>query len=70
MPVMGGLEATRRIREFIGPGALPIIAVTANAMQEDKDKGFASGMNDYITKPIEPRELTAKLRAWLGPRDA
>ena len=67
MPVMDGLQATIAIREHIDGESLPIIAVTANAMQEDKDKGFASGMNDYITKPVEPLELLAKLRAWIAP---
>ena len=66
MPVMDGLEATRIIRTFAGKGALPIIAVTANAMKEDKDKGLASGMNDYITKPVEPTRLLEILRLWLA----
>ena len=70
MPVMDGLEATRLIREFAGMDQLPIIAVTANAMKEDKARGFASGMNDYITKPIEPRHLLAMLRIWLKHESA
>ena len=65
MPVMDGLEATRAIREFADMGTLPIIAVTANAMKEDKERGFASGMNDYLTKPIDPRHLLHILRVWL-----
>ncbi len=68
MPVMDGLEATRIIRSLDHGRNLPVIAVTANAMKEDKDRGFASGMNDYITKPIEPRELLQVLRAWLTTR--
>ena len=67
MPVMGGLEATRRIRAFADEKTLPIVAVTANAMKEDKDKGFASGMNDYLTKPVEPEHLMDILRTWLSP---
>ncbi len=70
MPVMDGLEATRKIREFAGLGDLPIIAVTANAMKEDKARGFESGMNDYITKPIEPQHLLAMLRIWLKHQSA
>jgi len=66
MPVMDGLEATRIIRTFAGVKELPIIAVTANAMKEDKDKGFASGMNDYITKPVDPSRLLEILRVWLA----
>jgi len=68
MPVMDGLEATRIIRTFADMNTLPIIAVTANAMKEDKDRGFASGMNDYITKPVEPGRLLEILRIWLAGR--
>ena len=68
MPTMDGLEATRTIRQFMDANTLPIIAVTANAMQEDRDRSFASGMNDYITKPIEPMELLEKLTLWLCPQ--
>ncbi len=66
MPVMDGLEATRRIRDMEGAKDVPIIAFTANAMKEDKDKGFAVGMNDYLTKPIEPDQLLQMLRLWLN----
>ncbi|MDR2696555.1 MAG: response regulator [Deltaproteobacteria bacterium] len=66
MPVMGELEATVRIRELPAARFLPIVAVTANAMEEDKDKGFACGMNAYLTKPIDPAELARVLRSWLG----
>jgi signal transduction histidine kinase/CheY-like chemotaxis protein len=65
MPVMGGFEATVKIRELPAAKDLPIIAVTANAMEEDKDKGLACGMNAYITKPIDPVELARVLHIWL-----
>lgn len=65
MPVMGGLEATAKIRESASSEDLPIIAVTANAMKEDREKGMAVGMNDYITKPLEPQRLLEILRFWL-----
>ena len=68
MPVMDGLEATRMIRGFMDKDHLPIIAVTANALKEDRDKGFASGMNAYITKPIEPRQLLDVLRRYLAEK--
>ncbi len=64
MPVMDGFEATSRIREFADADSLPIIAVTANALKEDREKGFARGMNGYITKPIEPKLLLEVLRTW------
>ncbi|MGL1936355.1 MAG: response regulator [Fibrobacterales bacterium] len=67
MPVMDGLEATREIRQGIEgiDSAIPIIALTAGAMQKDKDLCFDSGMNDYLTKPIDPYELKEKLNNWL-----
>lgn len=65
MPIMDGLEATKQIRKFADAKTLPIIAITANAMKEDKERGFACGMNHYITKPIEPQRLVEVLRLFL-----
>jgi signal transduction histidine kinase/DNA-binding response OmpR family regulator len=60
MPVMDGFEATRRIREA-GSGvmnpSIPIIAMTANAMQGDRQRCLDAGMNDYISKPVDPQQL-------------
>jgi len=68
MPVMDGFEATRRIREGedsrIDP-ATKIIAMTANAMEGDKQRCLAAGMNDYISKPIFAAELERILTTWL-----
>ena len=59
MPVMNGFEATRAIRASGGPNATtPIVALTANAMQSDKDACFAAGMNDFLTKPFSRDGLT------------
>jgi PAS domain S-box-containing protein len=72
MPVMDGFEATRRIRASIHP-AIPIIAVTADAMPADRDRCLREGMNDYISKPVELDRLEEVLAKWLaasGPADA
>ncbi len=65
MPVMDGIQATKIIREQFAVEDLPIIAVTANAMKEDKEKGIAVGLNDYLTKPIDPHNLMVVLHQWL-----
>ncbi len=66
MPVMDGLEAVRRIRALPGPCAadMPIIAMTANALAEDREKSLAAGMNDHLTKPIDYAALQGALRRW------
>lgn len=57
MPVMDGIDATLRIRKMPGLQDLPIIAMTANAQAEDRDRCLAAGMNEYVTKPIDPEAL-------------
>ncbi|KWT92812.1 response regulator [Candidatus Magnetominusculus xianensis] len=69
MPVMDGVTASREIRKLNHLNDLPIVAMTANAMQVDKDKCLAAGMNDHISKPIEPDELWKGLLKWVKPRD-
>jgi PAS domain S-box-containing protein len=64
MPVMGGLEATRIIRETIDTST-PIIALTANAIKGENDKCLAAGMNDYLSKPFEENELIRMITNWL-----
>ena len=62
MPELDGLDASRRINERWSEGERPrIIAMTANAMQEDREACFAAGMDDYVAKPIRPDELAAAL---------
>jgi two-component system sensor histidine kinase/response regulator len=68
MPVMDGVTATVRIR---ADGCqLPIIAMTANAMQADRDKCVAAGMDDYLAKPIDPDEMFSVLARWRKPAAA
>jgi two-component system, sensor histidine kinase and response regulator len=70
MPVMGGIEATRVIRSDPRFRALPIIAMTANAMAADREKCLEAGMNDHVAKPIDPDELFSALLRWIKPREA
>lgn len=65
MPVMDGLEATKKIRAQKKYSQLPIIALTAKAMPEDRAKCMEAGANDYLTKPIDIDKLIAMLRIWL-----
>ncbi len=67
MPVMDGLEATRMIRATGKHKELPIIAMTASAMADDRERCFAAGMNDHVAKPIDVAELFAVLHRWLKP---
>jgi CheY-like chemotaxis protein len=66
MPVMDGIETTRRIREgeVNGDKHIPIIAMTAHAMQGDSENFLKAGMSDYISKPIDPDNLLKKLCVW------
>jgi CheY-like chemotaxis protein len=65
MPGVDGLEATRRIRALATEeAAVPVIAITANAMQGDDRRCFDAGMDDYITKPIDRARLLGKVMQW------
>ena len=73
MPIMDGLEAAQRIRALAKTpngerfASLPIIAMTALAMAQDVDKSLAAGMNDHITKPMDPDRLMSALAKWVHP---
>jgi CheY-like chemotaxis protein len=82
MPVMDGYTATREIRKWElgigkaeggrrkeGRSSIPIIAMTAHAMAGDHEKSIAAGMNDHVTKPIDPVQLFGTLAKWIGPRE-
>lgn len=67
MPVMNGVEATMALRKLEGEyyQKLPILALTADAMEESREDFYAAGMNDFVAKPIEMKEICIKLKSWL-----
>ena len=73
MPMMDGLEATGHIRDpqsAVQNHGVPIIAMTAHAMQGDRERCLEAGMNDYVTKPVSPQALAEALARWLPGEDA
>jgi CheY-like chemotaxis protein/HPt (histidine-containing phosphotransfer) domain-containing protein len=68
MPQLDGLAATREIRRLPGMQSVPILAMTASAFAEDRDAALKAGMNDYITKPVDPHALYSALLRWLPAR--
>lgn len=66
LPVMDGWEATRRIKAHPDAKKIPVIALTAHAMGDDRQKALAAGCDDYDTKPIEFSRLLAKIATSLG----
>jgi PAS domain S-box-containing protein len=69
MPRLDGLDATRQMRQLAQCASLPIVAMTANAFSDDRARCLEAGMNDFITKPVEPRLLYQTLLRWLGGRE-
>jgi PAS domain S-box-containing protein len=69
MPVMGGVEATRLIRQLPEYQRVPILAMTANAFSDDREACFDAGMNDFLTKPVVPTKLYESLLKWVAKRN-
>jgi two-component system, sensor histidine kinase and response regulator len=68
MPEMNGYDATSQIRRLDGPNrSVPVVAMTAEALDGCRDRCLAAGMNDYITKPVSMEELIRMLKTWLRP---
>ena len=66
LPVIDGLEATRQVKAAPGTRAIPVIALTANALVEDREKALAAGCDDFDTKPVELPRLLEKIKNQLG----
>ncbi len=67
MPVMDGVSATKEIRKISTYADIPIVSLTANALQEDRLRCELAGMNDHVTKPIDPEKLWVTLSKWIKP---
>jgi PAS domain S-box-containing protein len=71
MPEMDGFTATREIRRREGPGRhTPVIAMTAGASDSDRDQCLSAGMDDFLSKPVKPRDIDAMLARWVDAREA
>lgn len=66
LPILDGWEATRQIRAAPGTAGIPILALTAHAMDGDRERALGAGCNDYDTKPVEIQRLLSKIGALLG----
>lgn len=66
IPEIDGWEATRILRKDPATSAIPIIALTAHALQDDREKAVQVGFTSYLAKPVEPRAVVAEVQRWIG----
>jgi two-component system, cell cycle response regulator DivK len=67
LPIIDGLEATRRIRANPNTARIPVLAVTAHALDSDRERVIDAGCNQYLAKPVEPRHLLQQVERMIGP---
>ncbi|MEP6992548.1 MAG: response regulator [bacterium] len=70
LPEIDGWEVTRILRQEAGTRDIPIIALTAHALQDDREKAVKVGFTAYLAKPVEPRTVVAEVRRWIGSGSA
>ena len=70
IPELDGWEATKILRNDPATRDIPIIALTAHALADDREKAAQFGFSSYLAKPVEPRRVLAEVRRWIGPMDA
>lgn len=67
LPEMDGYEATRELKEHEATASIPVLVVTANAMERDREQAFEAGCDEFVTKPVDIEELTEKIEAEVSP---
>ena len=67
IPVVDGWEATRLLKDDAATRAIPVIALSAHALEEDRERAKEAGCDGYLAKPVEPRTVLAEVRRWLDP---
>ncbi len=66
MPIMDGFEMLRELRQREETQSIPVIMVSSSGEMDDMEAAYTVGCNDYITKPVDPKELVSKVASWLG----
>ncbi|HEX8317332.1 response regulator [Longimicrobium sp.] len=67
LPGMDGVSATRILKSDPATAGIPVLAITAHALTEDRNRALEAGFDAYLTKPIEPKEVVAAVMRWTGP---